>query len=61
LEFGLKAQRRLGALVSARRCSAKAGILPGDVIVGFNGRCPNRNEPVKMVIATKPDRPVSAA
>src|SRR5439155_21544816 len=35
--------------------SAKAGILPGDVIVQFNGRpVANRDELVKMVVSTKP-------
>ncbi len=55
-DFGLKT--RMGAIVSqlpAGGASAKAGMEPGDVIVEFNGRpVPNRDELVKMVIATKP-------
>ena len=55
-DFGLKT--RAGALieqVAPNGASAKAGILPGDVIVEFNGRpVPNTNELVKMVISTKP-------
>jgi serine protease Do len=55
-EFGLKT--RAGAVVaqvSPGGASAKAGVLPGDVILEFNGRpVPNSNELVKMVIATKP-------
>src|SRR5262249_53070942 len=55
-DFGLKT--RSGALVarvSADGASARAGILPGDVIVEYNGRpVPNRDELVKMVVATKP-------
>jgi serine protease Do len=55
-DFGLKT--RTGALVarvSADGASARAGILPGDVIVEYNGHpVPNRDELVKMVVATKP-------
>jgi serine protease Do len=55
-EFGLKS--RMGAIVGrvpAGGASAKAGIRAGDVIVEYNGRpIPNRDELVKMVIATKP-------
>jgi serine protease Do len=55
-DFGLKS--RMGALVAqipAGGASAKAGMEPGDVIVQYNGRAvPNRDELVKMVIATKP-------
>jgi len=55
-DFGLKT--RAGAMVAqvtAGGASAKAGILPGDIIVEYNGRpIPNQNELVKMVIATKP-------
>jgi serine protease Do len=55
-DFGLKT--RAGAMVAqvtAGGASARAGILPGDIIVEYNGRpIPNQNELVKMVIATKP-------
>jgi serine protease Do len=55
-DFGLKS--RMGALVQqvvAGGASAKAGILPGDVIIEYNGRpVPSSNELVKMVVATKP-------
>jgi serine protease Do len=55
-EFGLKS--RTGAIVTQVTpggASAKAGILPGDVILEYNGRpVTNSNELVKMVIATKP-------
>jgi len=55
-EFGLKS--RMGAIVGrvpAGGASAKAGIRAGDVIIEYNGRpIPNRDELVKMVIATKP-------
>jgi serine protease Do len=55
-DFGLRS--RMGALVAqvpADGASARAGIMPGDVIIEYNGRpVPNSNELVKMVIATKP-------
>jgi serine protease Do len=55
-EFGLK--NRDGALVgavSAGGAAAKAGIEPGDVIVGYNGKpVKNSNDLVSMVTATKP-------
>jgi serine protease Do len=55
-DFGLKS--RTGALVAqvtSGGASAKAGIQPGDIIVEYNGRpVPNKDELVKMVIATKP-------
>jgi serine protease Do len=55
-DYGLKS--RMGAVVQqvpADGASAKAGILPGDVIIEYNGRpVPNSGELVKMVIATKP-------
>jgi len=55
-EFGLKS--RDGALVgavSSGGAAAKAGIEPGDVIVGYNGKpVKNSNELVSMVTATKP-------
>jgi serine protease Do len=55
-EFGLKS--REGALVgavSSGGAAAKAGIEPGDVIVGYNGKpVKNSNELVSMVTATKP-------
>ena len=55
-DFGLKS--RTGALVyqvTSGGASAKAGIQPGDVIVEYNGRAvPNKDELVKMVVATKP-------
>ena len=55
-DFGLKS--RMGALVAqipAGGASAKAGMEPGDVITQYNGRSvQNRDELVKMVIATKP-------
>ena len=55
-EFGLKS--REGALVgavSSGGAADKAGIEPGDVIVGFNGKpVKNSNELVSMVTATKP-------
>src|ERR1700681_3069527 len=48
----------MGALVQqvvSGGASAKAGIMPGDVIVEYNGRpVPSSNELVKMVVATKP-------
>jgi serine protease Do len=55
-EFGLK--NRDGALVgavSAGGAADKAGIEPGDVIVGYNGKpVKNSNELVSAVTATKP-------
>ena len=55
-DYGLKS--RMGALVAQvvpGGASAKAGIQPGDVIIEFNGRpVANRDELVKMVVATKP-------
>jgi serine protease Do len=55
-DFGLKS--RMGALVAqipAGGASAKAGMEPGDVITQYNGRpVQNRDDLVKMVIATKP-------
>jgi len=55
-EFGLKS--RTGAIVSSvlpNSAASKAGMEPGDVVVEYNGRpVANRDELVKMVIATKP-------
>jgi len=55
-EFGLKS--RTGAVVSSvlpNSPASKAGMEPGDVVVEYNGRpVPNRDELVKMVVATKP-------
>jgi serine protease Do len=55
-EFGLKA--RTGAIVQSvlpNSAAQKAGLEPGDVVVEYNGRSvPNRDELVKMVVATKP-------
>ena len=55
-DFGLKA--RTGAIVgqvSPGGAAAKAGVEPGDVLVEYNGRAvANRDELVKMVVATKP-------
>jgi serine protease Do len=55
-DFGLKT--RTGAIVAsvlANSAAQKAGLEPGDVVVEFNGRAvPNRDELVKMVVATKP-------
>jgi serine protease Do len=60
-DFGLK--ERKGALVAqvpAGGAAAKAGIEPGDVIVEFNGRpVGNRDDLVKMVVATKPGTSVA--
>ena len=55
-ELGLRA--RTGAVVSSvlpGSAAAKAGMEPGDVVTEYNGRAvPNRDELVKMVVATKP-------
>jgi serine protease Do len=55
-EFGLK--DRNGAVVlnvAPGGAAAKAGIEPGDVIIGYNGKAiRNRDELVAMVTATKP-------
>jgi serine protease Do len=55
-EFGLK--DRNGAVVlnlAPGGAAARAGLEPGDVIVGYNGKpIRNRDELVAMVIATKP-------
>src|SRR5215475_8565109 len=55
-EFGLRS--RTGAIVQSvlpNSAAQKAGLEPGDVVVEFNGRpVPNRDELVKMVVATKP-------
>jgi serine protease Do len=55
-EFGLRS--RTGAVVSSvlpNSAASKAGMEPGDVVVEYNGRqVPNRDELVKMVVATKP-------
>ena len=55
-EFGLRS--RTGAVVSSvlpNSAALKAGMEPGDVVVEYNGRpVPNRDELVKMVVATKP-------
>ena len=55
-EFGLKS--RTGAVVSSvlpNSPAGNAGMEPGDVVVEYNGRpVPNRDELVKMVVATKP-------
>ncbi len=55
-EFGLKS--RIGALVTSvlpNGAAAKAGVEPGDVVTEYNGRpVPNRDDLVKMVVATKP-------
>src|SRR5204863_8322500 len=49
---------RPGAVVSSvlpNSAAGKAGMEPGDVVVEYNGRpVPNRDELVKMVVATKP-------
>src|SRR5205823_1254835 len=54
--FGLTS--RSGAIVASIApggAAAKAGLEPGDVITLYNGRpVPNRDELVKMVVATKP-------
>ena len=55
-DFGLKS--RTGAIVGSvlsGGAAQKGGVEPGDVITEYNGRpVPNRDELVKMVIATKP-------
>jgi serine protease Do len=55
-EFGLKS--RTGAIVQSvlpNSAAQKAGLEPGDVVIEFNGRLvTNRDELVKMVVATKP-------
>jgi serine protease Do len=55
-DFGLK--ERVGALVAsvtANGPAAKGGVQPGDIIVDYNGRrVADRDELVKMVVATKP-------
>jgi len=55
-DFGLKS--RSGAVVASvlpNSAAQKAGLEPGDVVVEYNGRAvPNRDELVKMVVATKP-------
>jgi serine protease Do len=55
-ELGLRS--RTGAVVSSvlpNSAAGKAGMEPGDVIVEYNGRpVPNRDDLVKMVVATKP-------
>jgi serine protease Do len=55
-EFGLRS--RTGAVVSSvlpNSAALKAGMEPGDVVIEYNGRpVPNRDELVKMVVATKP-------
>jgi serine protease Do len=55
-DFGLKS--RTGAVVAsvlANSAAQKAGLEPGDVVIEYNGRpVLNRDELVKMVVATKP-------
>jgi serine protease Do len=55
-DFGLKS--RSGAIVATvapNGAAAKAGLEPGDVIVEYNGKpVANRDELVKLVVATKP-------
>ena len=55
-DFGLKS--RTGAVVGSvlnGGAAQKGGIEPGDVIIEYNGRpVPNRDDLVKMVVATKP-------
>jgi len=55
-DFGLKS--RTGAVVASvlpNSAAQKAGLEPGDVVIEYNGRAvPNRDELVKMVVATKP-------
>jgi serine protease Do len=55
-ELGLK--ERAGALVSTVESdgpAAKAGVQPGDVIIEYNGKpVKNRDELVRLVVATKP-------
>jgi serine protease Do len=60
-DFGLKS--RVGAIVGTVAPNGpadKGGIEPGDVIISFNGReVKNRDELVKMVVATKPGTAVA--
>ncbi len=55
-DFGLKT--RSGAVIQSvlpGSAAQKAGMEPGDVVVEYNGRSvPNRDDLVKMVVATKP-------
>jgi serine protease Do len=55
-DFGLKS--RTGAIVASvlkDSAAQKAGLEPGDVVLEYNGRAvPNRDDLVKMVVATKP-------
>jgi serine protease Do len=55
-DFGLRS--RTGAVVASvlpNSAAQKAGLEPGDVVIEFNGRqVANRDELVKMVVATKP-------
>jgi serine protease Do len=55
-DFGLRS--RTGAVVASvlpNSAAQKAGLEPGDVVIEYNGRAvPNRDELVKMVVATKP-------
>jgi serine protease Do len=55
-EFGLSSREgALVATVTPGGAAAKAGLQPGDVIVGYNGHpVPNRDELVKMVVGTRP-------
>ena len=60
-EFGLKT--RTGAIVASvlpGSAAGKAGMEPGDVVVEYNGRpVSNRDELVRMVVATKPGTTVA--
>jgi serine protease Do len=55
-ELGLRT--RTGAVVSSvlpGGAASRAGMEPGDIVIEYNGRpVPNRDELVKMVVATKP-------
>jgi serine protease Do len=55
-ELGLKTREgALVASVSSGSAAAKAGLEPGDVIVGFNGKPVKKNDDlVQMVMATRP-------
>jgi len=55
-ELGLKSREgALVASVSSGSAAAKAGLEPGDVIVGFNGKPVKKNDDlVQMVMATRP-------